>query len=69
MQFLIKTAAALVFALAVQAIATPPTPELSCQACEPFGASDACCSASCIAQGKGFHGGFCDDHEVCNCTV
>ena len=34
--------------------------ELSCQACSIWGAGDACCSASCIAHGQGFHGGYCD---------
>ncbi|KAF9148244.1 hypothetical protein BG015_010020, partial [Linnemannia schmuckeri] len=37
---------------------------LSCQAGDIFGAGNAACSASCIAQGQGFHGGFCDDHAV-----
>ncbi|KAF9443655.1 hypothetical protein P691DRAFT_737575 [Macrolepiota fuliginosa MF-IS2] len=39
-----------------------------CQAGEVFGTGDAACSADCIAKGQGFHGGFCDDHQVCNCT-
>jgi hypothetical protein len=67
MQFrtaIVEIDAALVFASAVQAVATPPTPELSCQACEWFGGQDSCCSASCIAQHKAYHGGYCDSRTL-----
>ncbi|PKY05660.1 hypothetical protein P168DRAFT_325995, partial [Aspergillus campestris IBT 28561] len=40
----------------------------SCQAGSIFGAGDAACSASCIAQGEGFHGGYCSKKAVCHCT-
>ncbi|KAG0259556.1 hypothetical protein BGZ95_004643, partial [Linnemannia exigua] len=33
---------------------------LTCQIGSIFGAGDAACSASCIAQRQGFHGGHCD---------
>ncbi|KAJ6527826.1 hypothetical protein B0H19DRAFT_1275169 [Mycena capillaripes] len=58
----IVIAAALVFASAVQAVATPPTPELSCQLC-----GDGCCSASCAFQGLP-DGGHCVG-DVCHCTI
>ncbi|PLB40486.1 uncharacterized protein BDW47DRAFT_123506 [Aspergillus candidus] len=40
----------------------------SCQAGSIFDAGDAACSASCIAQGQGFHGGYCSKKAVCHCT-
>ncbi|KAI9370263.1 hypothetical protein BJX61DRAFT_544793 [Aspergillus egyptiacus] len=40
----------------------------SCQLGDIFGGADAACSASCIAQGQGWHGGYCNDQMVCNCT-
>ncbi|KAK3843722.1 MAG: atesin-3 [Linnemannia gamsii] len=52
------------------AVATPVHLEkrITCQFGNIFGAGDAACSASCIIQGQGFHGGYCDDHKVCRCT-
>ncbi|KAJ5085298.1 hypothetical protein N7532_002656 [Penicillium argentinense] len=40
----------------------------SCQVGDIWGAGDAACSASCIAQGEGYHGGHCDDNSVCVCN-
>src|SRR6266550_8050405 len=39
--------------------------EISCRTCSMWGAraGDACCSASCIAQDQGFHGGYCDSSK------
>ncbi|KAF8348810.1 atesin-3 [Amanita rubescens] len=67
-------AAALLLSSGVRASPADPQliargPELSCQACDIWGAGDACCSASCIAHGQGIHGGYCDSHKVCHCTV
>ncbi|KAJ5229228.1 hypothetical protein N7489_009936 [Penicillium chrysogenum] len=41
---------------------------LSCQVGDYFGGGDAACSASCIAQDQGFHGGHCNDESVCVCN-
>jgi hypothetical protein len=57
----ISAAALLILpSLAAPAPATDST-ELSCQFGSIWGAGDAACSASCIIQGQGFHGGHCDD--------
>ncbi|PLN79396.1 hypothetical protein BDW42DRAFT_172993 [Aspergillus taichungensis] len=40
----------------------------SCQFGGIWDAGDAACSASCIAQGEGFHGGYCSKKSVCHCT-
>ncbi|KAF8993305.1 hypothetical protein BDQ17DRAFT_1368513 [Cyathus striatus] len=66
--FIQLTAIALVHGATAMPSVLTREAELSCQACEWFGGSDTCCSASCIAQKKGYHGGYCNDHEVCICT-
>ncbi|PFH46847.1 hypothetical protein AMATHDRAFT_68946 [Amanita thiersii Skay4041] len=69
-------AVALVFSSVVQALPQPEVDleiaaretQTSCQVGDIWGAGDAACSASCIAQRQGYHGGWCDDHKVCHCT-
>lgn len=43
---------------------SPVEKRSSCQVCDigPWGAGDACCSASCLAQFGDIHGGHCDDN-------
>ncbi|KAF9891573.1 hypothetical protein FE257_003584 [Aspergillus nanangensis] len=40
----------------------------SCQLGDIWGAGDAACSASCLAQAGTYHGGYCNDESVCVCT-
>ncbi|KAL4749444.1 hypothetical protein BDW72DRAFT_204712 [Aspergillus terricola var. indicus] len=39
----------------------------SCQIGDIWGAGDAACSASCLKDGT-YHGGYCNDKNVCICT-
>jgi len=59
---------ALLLLPATQGLPATEATALSCQACEWWGGANACCSASCIAKRQGFHGGYCDDHQVCHCN-
>ncbi|KAL4739042.1 hypothetical protein BDV11DRAFT_188526 [Aspergillus similis] len=39
----------------------------SCQIGDIWGAGDTACSASCLKDGT-YHGGYCNDKNVCICT-
>ncbi|KAF9123325.1 hypothetical protein BGX30_001513 [Mortierella sp. GBA39] len=53
--------------LAMLTVATTAN-ALTCQLGGIFFASDAACSASCIAQNQELHGGHCNDKQVCICN-
>ena len=73
MQFRVL-ATSFVALIALSAIQAAPAPEpsgaatdataLSCQACEWWGGANLCCSASCIGQRQGYHGGYCDSRKT-----
>ncbi|KAL4748425.1 hypothetical protein BDW68DRAFT_183091 [Aspergillus falconensis] len=73
MQFsaIVLSAVALFGSMTFAAPAPAPDAELvarsSCQLGGIFGAGDAACSASCIRAGT-YHGGYCNDEQVCICT-
>ncbi|KAF8061709.1 hypothetical protein FPV67DRAFT_1673321 [Lyophyllum atratum] len=70
MQFRATFAQIAALILLPAALAAPSTAstQLSCQVGGIWGASDALCSASCIAQGQGYHGGYCNAQQVCVCN-
>lgn len=70
MQFriLLVQAVALLFIKASKAAPVNQAAQTSCQIGAIWGGANAACSASCIAQHGDFHGGYCDDHDVCHCT-
>ncbi|KAL4931477.1 uncharacterized protein BDV17DRAFT_289017 [Aspergillus undulatus] len=69
MQFstIVLSAVALFGSMTVAAPTDNLVARSSCQIGDIWGAGDAACSASCLKDGT-YHGGYCNDKNVCICT-